>query len=61
VLEQIGEPFFQADPGVSRRYEGMGTGLALSRRLADAMGARLHFESAPGSGTTASLILPAGD
>jgi signal transduction histidine kinase len=60
VLEQIGEPFFQADAGASRRYEGMGTGLALSRHLADAMGARLHFESTPGSGTTASLILPVG-
>jgi len=61
VLDQIGEPFFQADAGASRRYEGMGTGLALSRRLAEAMGARLHFESTPGRGTTASLMLPAGE
>jgi signal transduction histidine kinase len=58
VLEQIGEPFFQADSGLARRFEGMGTGLALSLRLADAMGARLRFDSTPGEGTIASLILP---
>lgn len=59
VLEQIGKQFYQADTGISRRYEGMGTGLALSLRLADAMGAAVHFDSAPGRGTTASLVLPA--
>ena len=58
VLEQIGEPFFQADSGATRRFEGMGAGLALSVRLADAMGAALHFDSAPGRGTTVSLVLP---
>lgn len=58
VLEQIGEPFFQADTGATRRFEGMGAGLALSVRLADAMGAALHFDSAPERGTTASLVLP---
>lgn len=61
VLEQIGKQFYQADTGMSRRYEGMGTGLALSLRLADAMGAAVHFDSTPGSGTTASLVLPASE
>src|SRR6185295_15739811 len=45
VLEQLGEPFYQADSGMARRFEGMGTGLALSLRLADTMGAALHFDS----------------
>ncbi len=58
VLEQLGAPFFQADTGAARRFEGMGAGLALSVRLADAMGAALHFDSAPGRGTTVSLVLP---
>lgn len=58
VLEQLGAPFYQADSGSSRRFEGMGAGLALSLRLADAMGAALHFDSVPGSGTTASISLP---
>ena len=43
VLRQIGEPFYQADTGAARRFEGMGTGLALSLRLAEAIGARLSF------------------
>jgi signal transduction histidine kinase len=50
----LGEPFFQA---VSS--SGTGTGLALSRRLADAMEASLVFASEPGVGTTATLRLPA--
>ena len=58
VLDRLGAPFFQGDGGTARRFEGMGTGLALSLRLASAMGARLTFESAPGEGTTARLHLP---
>jgi signal transduction histidine kinase len=54
VLRQIGEPFFQADGST-----GTGTGLALSYRLAGAMGARLVFASEQGAGTTAMLRLPA--
>ena len=61
VVRQIGEPFFQADTGAARRFEGMGTGLALSLRLAEAMGVRLSFDSTPGSGATASLTLPVAE
>jgi signal transduction histidine kinase len=57
VLAQLGEPFFQADIGTARRFEGMGAGLALSLRLANAMGGVLHFDSLPGKGTAASLML----
>ena len=57
VLEQIGDPFYQAESGAARRFEGMGTGLALSLRLADAMSAALHFDSTLGGGTTASLVM----
>jgi signal transduction histidine kinase len=58
VIEQIGEPFFQAESGDARRFEGLGIGLALSLRLPDAIGATLHFDSTLGKGTTASLVLP---
>lgn len=57
VLERLGAPFFQGDGGTARRFEGMGTGLALSLRLAAVMGGGLVFESAPGAGTTAHLRL----
>ena len=59
VLRQLGEPFFQAKGGADRPYEGLGTGLALCRKLADAMGARLEFASKPGHGTTVRLGLRA--
>ncbi len=57
VLRQLGEPFFQANSGADRPYEGLGTGLALCRKLADAMGAKLEFASQPGQGTTVRLGL----
>jgi len=57
VLGQLGEPFFQAKSGADRPYEGLGTGLALCRKLADAMGAALTFASAQGRGTTVRLSL----
>ena len=59
ILNQLGEPFFQADSGAQREFEGLGIGLSLSLRLAAAIGGRLTFESAPGAGTTARLELPA--
>jgi signal transduction histidine kinase len=59
VLRQLGEPFFQAKGGMDRPHEGLGTGLALCRKLADGMGAKLEFSSAPGQGTTVRLGLPA--
>jgi signal transduction histidine kinase len=53
------EPFTQLDSALSRRYGGSGIGLYLARALAEAHGATLNLESAPGSGTTAVLRLPA--
>ena len=53
------EPFTQLDSALSRRYGGSGIGLYLARALAEAQGAALALESAPGSGTTALLRFPA--
>ena len=39
--------------------EGLGLGLPISRRLIEAHGGQLEFESAKGQGTTVSVILPA--
>jgi two-component system sensor histidine kinase RpfC len=45
------EPFSQVDQGVNRRYGGTGLGLALSKRIIDAMGGELRFESTLGVGS----------
>ncbi|MBX6742329.1 MAG: PAS-domain containing protein, partial [Acetobacteraceae bacterium] len=52
------EPFTQLDGSLSRRFPGSGLGLYLSRALAEAQGAELTLESAPGAGTMAVLRIP---
>ncbi|MCM2314717.1 MAG: PAS domain-containing sensor histidine kinase [Thermoanaerobaculia bacterium] len=52
------EPFAQVDASITRAKDGAGLGLALSRRLAKAMGATLGVDSAPGLGSVFRLRLP---
>ncbi len=51
--------FGQVDTGLSRKYEGTGLGLPLSRELMEAHGGSLDITSAPGHGTRVSLRFPA--
>ena len=51
-------PFHQVDMSLTRRAGGMGLGLPLASRAANRLGGRLEMVSAPGQGTTASIILP---
>ena len=59
TLEHIFMPFFQAEGGTTRKFEGTGLGLALSKRLADLLGGQLNISSKRGAGTTVTLSLPA--
>jgi signal transduction histidine kinase/PAS domain-containing protein len=52
-------PFGQVDSVISRRAEGVGLGLPLSKVLAELHGGRLAIESQLGQGTTVALTLPA--
>ncbi len=45
----------------STGVEGTGIGLSLSRQLAEAMGGRLVADTAPGQGSTFSVVLPGVD
>jgi signal transduction histidine kinase len=51
--------FAQADGSATREREGLGLGLAVVRRLADVVGARLEIASTAGEGSTFTLVLPA--
>jgi PAS domain S-box-containing protein len=58
-LERVFDPFVQVGRTLSVPHDGVGLGLAISRDLARAMGGDLHAESAPGAGSTFTLVLPA--
>jgi signal transduction histidine kinase/pSer/pThr/pTyr-binding forkhead associated (FHA) protein len=50
-VQRLFDPFSQADGSVTRRYEGTGLGLALTRRICEAMGGGLDVASTPGHGS----------
>jgi signal transduction histidine kinase/CheY-like chemotaxis protein len=52
------EMFAQADSSISRAHEGAGVGLALSQRLAAAMGGGLVGANRPGGGAQFTVSLP---
>ena len=54
------QPFMQADTSASRRYGGAGLGLAISQRLANALGGRIEVVSEVGKGSTFTLTIEAG-
>ncbi|NTU83925.1 MAG: PAS domain-containing protein [Chloroflexales bacterium] len=56
TLARLGEPFFTTRPVGA----GTGLGIAISRGIVERHGGRLEFDSAPGRGTTARLLLPLG-
>lgn len=58
-LEEIFEPFVQADAQSSRTRGGVGLGLAISRTFARGMGGDITVESSRGVGSTFTLTLPA--
>jgi hypothetical protein len=58
--EQIFAPFVQAQSGHTRRKDGTGLGLTISRRLARLMSGDVTVHSVPGDGAVFTLWLPEG-
>lgn len=51
-------PFGQVDSAMSRKYEGTGLGLPLSRKLVELMGGKFEISSEVGVGTTIRFSVP---
>jgi cell cycle sensor histidine kinase DivJ len=58
AIARIGEPFFQANEGLARRYEGAGLGLSIVKGLVDLHQGELRISSEAGTGTTMTVLLP---
>ena len=57
-LAVIFDKFTQIDASPTRRYEGAGLGLAITRELCAMMGATIDVQSRPGGGTCFTVVLP---
>jgi signal transduction histidine kinase len=58
AMKELFQDFHQLEAGDGRRYEGTGVGLALSRRLARALGGEIEARSEEGRGSVFTLVLP---
>ncbi|MGI9324713.1 MAG: ATP-binding protein, partial [Pseudomonadales bacterium] len=59
-LENIFDPFVQADSSVTRRFGGTGLGLSISKRFAEALGGDITVTSQQDMGSTFSVRIDTG-
>lgn len=57
-LDQIFEPFWQAERPITRKAGGTGLGLTIAMRLTEMMRGNMEVESAPGGGTRFRVHFP---
>ena len=57
-IARVFEPFTQIENSLTRKHEGSGLGLPLTRALVELHGGRLELTSRLGAGTTATVTLP---
>lgn len=58
-IPRLTERFYRIDRSRSRETGGTGLGLAIVKHVAQRHGAELHIDSAPGLGSTFSIVFPA--
>ena len=56
--EHIFDPFRQADSGTTRKYQGSGLGLSITRQLCEMMGGTIEVKSELGEGATFIVVIP---
>ena len=55
---RIFQEFEQADVGSTRRFDGIGLGLTISKRIVERMSGAIAIESTPGKGSTFRVTVP---
>ncbi|HKC23852.1 MAG TPA: ATP-binding protein, partial [Thermoanaerobaculia bacterium] len=55
---RVFEPFEQVSPMTKKHLPGFGLGLALARDVTAALGGRIELASAPGAGSTFTVVIP---
>ena len=58
-MDEIFKPFTQLERTLSRKRDGVGLGLAITKNLVELMGGKIWFESVPGKGSTFHFMIPA--
>ena len=58
-IDRLQTPFSQVDGRLARRYEGIGLGITMTRRLIELHGGALSIQSQTGEGTCITLNFPA--
>ena len=58
VLQELFDPFIQAESSITRKYGGSGLGLSICKRLCELMGGEILVDSELGVGTLFTMALP---
>jgi signal transduction histidine kinase len=56
--ERIFDQFYQVEPSLTRKYQGMGIGLSIARGMVEVHQGRMWIESVVGKGSKFSFVLP---
>lgn len=57
-MEKVWMEFRQASEGIGRRYEGVGLGLSITKRMVSLLNGTIELESEFGKGTTVTISIP---